>query len=403
MSSTFPRWEDDATPRFVRDLAELARQSWNVTVLAPHHPGAALRDASPAEDERGALDVRRFRYFRPSSRQRLCYGGGILPNVRSSKLALAQVPCLLAAELAAMRRLLATSRFDLVHAHFLVPQGVVAAIATRGPLVVSIHGSDLFALRGRVFDAAIRRVLARATLVTVNGEVAAREVRRRFPRITDKLRTLPMGVDTRLFRRPSEEERRAPASAPLIAFVGRLSAQKGAHVLLEAFARLDARRRARLVIAGDGPELDRLRALAAEMGPPSAHVDFVGPLSAARVAALLREATLLVVPSLEGPLGLEAQGLVAIEAMVSGCPLVVSRSGGLGALAGDPAHEVGPRGIAVPPSDPAALAGAIARCLDDEDGTRARANAAHAFAIARYEWARIGQALLAIYDEARGC
>lgn len=354
--------------------------------------------------------MHRFRYFLPSSRQRLCYGGGILPNMRSSKMALAQVPCLFGAELASMMRLRATRRFDLVHAHFLVPQGIVAALTASAPLVVSIHGSDLFALRGRVFDAAIGQVLARAALVTVNGESAAREVRRRFPRMAGKLRSLPMGVDTRLFRRPRVDERRAPASAPLIAFVGRLSEQKGAHVLLDAFARLD-RPRARLVVAGDGPELERLRALAA------LRVELLGPLSPARVAALLREATLLVVPSLEGPLGAEAQGLVAVEAMVSGCPIVVTRSGGLGALAGedgpgalagedglgDPSREVGPRGIAVAPSDPAALAAAIARCLDDEESTRARADAAHAFATARYDWARIGQELLAIYDEARRC
>jgi len=206
-SSTFPRWREDATPRFVRDLAELATQSWNVTVLAPHHPGAALRDTSADERGRGRLDVRRFRYFVPASHQRLCYGGGILPNIRASKLALAQVPCLVGAELAAMRRLLRTECFDLVHAHFLVPQGAVAALATRRPLVVSVHGSDLFALRGRLIDSALRGVISRAKLVTVNGEVAAREARRRFPLVEPKLRVLPMGVDTTLFRPPSASER----------------------------------------------------------------------------------------------------------------------------------------------------------------------------------------------------
>src|SRR5262249_45262148 len=159
-----------------------------------------------------------------------------------------------------------------------------------------------------------------------------------------------------------------------------------------------------LIVAGDGPERDRLRVRA------GGRVELVGPLSASRVASLLREATLLVVPSLDGSSGTEAQGLAAIEAMASGCPIVVSRSGGLRELALDLADDgappvggytVGTRGLAVTPADPAALAGAIAHALDDEEGARARADAARDLALARYGWPRIEEALLAIYDEAR--
>src|SRR4051794_12324750 len=93
-TSTFPRWEGDSTARFVRDLAELATPEWRVTILAPHHPGAQRAE------NLGALDVRRFPYFFPLSLQRLCYGGGILPNVRASMLATAQVGPFFLAELA---------------------------------------------------------------------------------------------------------------------------------------------------------------------------------------------------------------------------------------------------------------------------------------------------------------
>jgi glycosyltransferase involved in cell wall biosynthesis len=385
VTTTFPRWPNDATPRFVRDLAELATPAWNVTVLAPHHAGALLHEPSPR------LDVRRFRYWFPTSRQRLCYGGGILPNARTSRLARLQVPTLALSEALAMRRVLRRKEVDLVHAHWLVPQGAIAALTTQHRLVVSIHGSDLFALRGSVVDALVRRVIARASLVTVNGTVAANEVTRRFPEVAHKLRLLPMGFDPERFRPPTEDEAREPASRPLIAFVGRLSEQKGVHILLDAFARLE--RDARLVVVGDGPpgELERLRACA------RGNVEFLGPLGPTDVARLLRRATLLAVPSLEGPIGVEAQGLVAVEAMASKCPVVTTTSGGLAPLASEG------RGLVVPPSDPAALADAIARALDDEPATRARAEIAYDFVRARYDRARVGAALLAIYDEALRC
>ena len=177
-TSTFPRWEGDSTARFVRDLAELATPAWDVTVLAPHHPGARVTERV------GALDVQRFAYCLPRSQQRLCYGGGILPNARSSVLAAAQLPALLLAELAATRSALRRTPYALVHAHFLVPQGWVAAQLLRAssmPLVVSVHGSDLLALNGRLARAAQRASLSRADVVTVNSEATGRTLSARFP------------------------------------------------------------------------------------------------------------------------------------------------------------------------------------------------------------------------------
>lgn len=387
-TSTFPRWEGDSTARFVRDLAELAAPEWGVTVLAPHHPGARTAETF------GGLDVRRFPYFFPRSLERLCYDGGILPNARASMLAAAQVPTLLLAELASTRAHLRADTFDLVHAHFLVPQGWVAARLLRSsalPLVVSVHGSDLFALGGRVARAVQRAVVARADIVTVNSDATARELEARVPGAISKIVTLPMGHDPAIFMAGP----RARETPPNVLYVGRLSQQKGADVLLEAFPRVLAQvPAATLAIVGDGPAQASLRARAVALGVDH-RVELLGARPRDAIAELYRSCAVVVVPSRAGAGGAEGQGLVAIEAMACECPVVATRSGGLTALLGDDE-----RGLLVAPEDPRALAEAIVATLADADGARRRARAASEHVRARFTWQAIKPKLLEVYAEA---
>lgn len=388
-TSTFPRWEGDSTARFVRDLAELAAPEWSVTVLAPHHPGAA------GAETLGGLEVRRFPYFFPRSLQRLCYEGGILPNARSSVLAAAQLPALLLAELAATRARLRAGAFELVHAHFLVPQGWVAARLLRSsalPLVVSVHGSDLFALGGPIARAAQRAVVARADIVTVNSDATAHELEARVPGARSKIVTLPMGHDPTIFRAGAH----APRTPRRILYVGRLSRQKGADVLLEAFPRVLARvPAATLAIVGDGPAQASLRARAAALGVEH-RVELLGARPRGVIAELYRSCAVTVVPSRAGSGGEEGQGLVAIEAMACGCPVVATRSGGLPSLLGDDE-----RGLLVAPQDPRALAEAIVATLTGPDAARRRAQVAREHVGARFTWAAIKPKLLDVYAEAQ--
>lgn len=369
MTSTFPRWEGDATPRFVRDLALAATRGpspWAVTVLAPHHPGARVREAM------GPLDVRRFRYVVPARLERLAYDGGILPNLRTSWLARAEVAPFLVAMGGAMRRLMAELAPALVHAHFVVPQGVVAAVCHGStPLVVSAHGSDVLALPGSASAAVRRGALRRARVVTANGPTMERALAR--DGIAAKV--LPMGVDVAQFR-PGEGAR----SGPLV-FVGRLSRQKGVHVLLDAIAQV----RRPLLVIGDGPERAALEAKA--RGLP---VTFAGGLSEDAVAASYRTAAAVVVPSIEG----EAQGLVALEAMASGAPLVATRTGGLvDAVGAD-------RGWLAEPGDAASLARAIDDALTQTAEAARRAAVARAWVVAHRSWDTVTDTLHALYTEA---
>jgi glycosyltransferase involved in cell wall biosynthesis len=130
-------------------------------------------------------------------------------------------------------------------------------------------------------------------------------------------------------------------------FVGRLTRQKGVHVLLEALARL--RREGLtldLLIVGDGPERAALKAQAIAAGLPVVFTGFVPP---EQVAAHLRDRRVFILPSER-----EGLGLAVAEALTQGVPVVATRSGGIPDLVTDPEA-----GILVPPNDPSALATAI--------------------------------------------
>jgi glycosyltransferase involved in cell wall biosynthesis len=177
------------------------------------------------------------------------------------------------------------------------------------------------------------------------------------------------------------------ARRPVVLYVGRLSAEKGPRVLVEAWRRWGAAAPA-LEIAGDGPERAALEARAAGL----ANVRFLGTLAPAEVAARLGRARLLVVPST----CFEGFPLVVREAFAAGVPVAASRLGALPAIV-----EEGRSGLLFAPNDPVDLARAVARAWADEPGLAALGAGARAAFEARYTADASHEALVAVYAAAR--
>ena len=182
--------------------------------------------------------------------------------------------------------------------------------------------------------------------------------------------------------RASEPERR-----PLLAFTGRLTAQKDLGVALEALAELPD---ATLVLAGDGGERGRLEAAAARLGV-SDRAHFLGPLPRAQALGLLATADVAVLSSAweNFPHGV-------IEALTMGTPVIATRVGGVPEIVRD-----GENGLLVEPGDPIALAAAIRRFLDDTE-LRDRLEAAAASSVERFSADRVYGELESILLEAAG-
>jgi glycosyltransferase involved in cell wall biosynthesis len=378
LTSTFPRWAGDREPPFVYELSRRLAGQFEVHVLAPHAP-----DARPEETLDG-VQVHRFRYA-PERLQQLAYDGGILARLRERRWRLLLVPCFIAAQAWALRRLLARYRFDVLHAHWIIPQGLAAVLAgapRRVPMLCTSHGGDLFGLRGPLARRLKRRVLARSAMVTVVSEAMREAVLDLNPaQVVD---VVPMGTDLTGCFKPPDQPARQPGR---LLFAGRLVEKKGVRYLLAAVARLRAQGRVvTLTIAGDGPLRGALQAHAVQLGV-DADVEFLGAVDHARLAGLFQQAAVAVVPSVIAADGdQEGFGLVIVEAMGCACPVVASRLPAIDDIAID-----GETALLVPPADADALASAIARVLDDPDRAARRAAAARARVLERFEWEAVSR------------
>jgi glycosyltransferase involved in cell wall biosynthesis len=390
VTSTLPRWTGDSEPRFVLDLCEALSARYRIIVLAPHCRGAAVAERF------GDVEVRRFRYF-PEWGETLAYEGGMLPKLRQRLFLWGLVPFFLVALVAAVARVLRREPVALVHAHWLIPQGLCVRIAQlltghRAPLVCTAHGADVFGLRGRM-AAALQRWVARACVQVGAVSSALRDELIRRGVAADKITLTPMGVAVPEL--PADPPRR---DQPVIAFAGRLVEKKGVDVLLGAFRQLVAQvPDARLVVAGGGPELARYRQLAMSMGLTQ-RIEFLGPVPQAEIRTLFGRAAVAVLPSITARGG-DAEGLplVMLEAMAAGCPLVTSD---IPAVRG--VIRAGENGSVFPERDETALAATLLDLLRNRDRAARLAATAYRDVKARFGWASVASNHAAIYAHATG-
>jgi glycosyltransferase involved in cell wall biosynthesis len=369
VTSNYPRWAGDSTTPFVLHLAQdLQALGWQVDVLAPHAPGAARTETL------GGVRVERFRYLWPARAQTVCYQGGALINLRKNPLNKLKLPALVAAETLAVARRLRRGHYDLLHSHWILPQGFTGRIArTVSPLphVLTVHGGDIFGLRGKLMGWFKRSALLAADAVTVNSSVTRQAVVDTAGPLP-RLETIPMGVsitpaDPRqqdLARELRAAHRRG--AGPLLLFIGRMVEEKGVADLVQAVRLLrETHPDVHALLVGEGQERPAMERLAAQAGV-AAHITFTGWVEPTDIPAYLRAADVFVGPSRTAPDGwVEAQGLTFLEAMAAGLPVVATRTGGIVDYVID-----GETGMLVPERAPEQIADAVARLLSDPELTR---------------------------------
>jgi len=326
LTTTFPRWIDDTTPSFVFKLSNLLAKKYKIIVLAPHHFKAEKRERL------GDLTVHRFRYFFPEKYQKIAYGTGILKNVKSSFLARIQIPGFLASQINSANKIIKKEKINLLHAHWLIPQGLIGIMLKKTyklPLIVTIHGSDLFPLKSRFFKALQKNVVENADLITVNSETASQELISRFPKVRNKAVIIPMGIDLHVFK-PKNVKNKFPEyrNNKIILFVGRLNEQKGIEYLLMALQKVISKiSNAKLLIIGEGEYRKYLQKIVDDL--KLNNVEFLGPKEHKEISDYYNLADVVVLPSVASKLGTESFGLVLAEAMACGTCVIGSSSGGI--------------------------------------------------------------------------
>lgn len=353
LTSTFPRWKGDTEPPFVFELCRRLAASYEIWVLAPHAQGAAVRE------QLDGLNVVRYRYF-PERLENIAYEGGITAKLRKTPANYLILPFFILSQWLAVRRLLRQRRFGAIHAHWLIPQGLVAlssaTAGTRPPILCTSHGGDLYGLKGRVLAHVKRRVLQSVSRCTVVSE-KMREVARDLAGPDVQIDVVPMGADL--------QERFIPSSEPRIEksilFVGRLVEKKGLPYLLHALPPLlQDHPQITLRIAGDGPDRPAMEARVRELGL-EAHVTFLGRTPNEELPALYRRSQIVVFPSIVASDGdQEGMPVVPVEALGCECALVTTIVPGTGAFLRD-----GRNALLVPQRDASAISGKLRLLLDD--------------------------------------
>jgi glycosyltransferase involved in cell wall biosynthesis len=399
LTSSYPKARGDGTAPFIeRIVLQVARRGHAVDVVLPRHPDLVT------EGRAGDLPVRFHPHAcGPAGWSVWGYASSMRADRRLRPAAWVVAPLALFSALATLRRLTARTAYDLVHVHWLLPNGPVAARAAAAaglPLVVSLHGSDVFvAERNRLLRALGRWVLRRSRWVIACSGDLARRVRALAPD-GPECEVVPYGVDAAELRGgdPQRWRERAGVAAGdfVVAGLGRLVAKKGFSRLIEAAGILvRAGMPLRVVLGGAGDLTEELvrRARRQDCG---ARISFVGAVPHDQVGAFLSAADVVVVPSVRDERG-NVDGLpnVLLEALAVGRPVVSSRVGGIPDVIED-----GQNGLLVPPGDAAALAEALARLHGDE-GLRRRIALAAEQTAGGLSWERYGERLMAGYERVR--
>ena len=319
LTSTFPRWRSDTVPRFVYDLSTRYVQcGYKVDVIAPHSYQAMRRE------EMGDISVYRYKYFF-NRYQNLAYGGGIIANLKKQPLNYLLIPFFLLFQFLAILQRLKQSKYDLIHAHWLIPQTFICLlilkyiIRDRIPVLCTCHGSDLYVLNGPFFTALKRWVVMNCAHVCVVSKTMRDDLLKLGIK-SGAVSISPMGVDLQNLFVPINSVTRYEGR---IIFVGRFVLQKGVDLLIEALGIVrKSFPRVEMILVGDGPVRTPLEEKVSN-SELNNNVRFMGAVSHEKLPELYSSAIIAVVPSV----GNEGLGLVMIEAMGCGCAVIASALG----------------------------------------------------------------------------
>lgn len=400
VATSYPRFEGDTVGTFMEPIAKgVAARGHEVHLVLPWHPRLAR---GPVED---GVHFHPFHYAPTTGLHVFGYAGALREDVRLRGRALAVAPVAVAAGWLTASRVARRVQATLMHGHWVVPGGAIASwAAPRLPLVVSLHGSDVYLAEKQALSKRVARgVLRKAgAIIACSDDLRVRAIA--LGADPARCETVPYGVDTARFAPDPAARLSVRQSVGLgpehqvVFALGRFVRKKGFEYLIDAVGQLAPRwPRLRLVLAGWGDLEAELRSRINRAGLGDRAV-LPGLVPHDEVAGWLAAADLVAVPSVRDDAG-NVDGLpnVVLEALASGTPVVATRAGGIAAVI---AHDH--TGLLVDERDVAGLSASLARLLSDPDlGARVGA-AARARAVREGGWDLVAARIEAAYERAAG-
>ena len=398
LTSTYPRFSNDGSGRFIKSMAEaIARHGHEVYIVVPYHPHSHYDSRS--------VRVIPFRYIWPNRLAIMGYGQALYNDQKLQKKSYFLAPFFFISSLFTLLLVHYRYDFDVLHAHWVIPNGPIAMIFSRLtgiPFIVSLHGSDIFiALKNRILGFISRICFNHAAAITACSQ-QLHDGALSLGALKSKLSIIPWGADPAIFdplRFPPQNALREqlgwPKEAYIILTVGRLVKKKGVEYLIKSTTLLkDKIPNIFVVIAGDGPERKALEQLTESLNA-SSHIRFIGRVDWDSVPILLHASDVFVAPSIEDEVG-NIDGLppTILEAMAAGKLVIASKIGGIPLVI---SH--GQTGLLVPQRDEYALAQTLAYALINDNLRRRIGSHARKSVINYLNWDRVAMDFINIYQK----
>jgi glycosyltransferase involved in cell wall biosynthesis len=356
--TAYPRHEGDViTPWMGETIARLKASGVGVEVLAPAYKGSQTGYVS-------GVKVHRFRYA-PAPLETLTHDVPAMDRIAASPAMAALLPGYIASGSAAAAKIAREGNFDVVHAFWPIPHGIFGLAARSGSnaaLVSTFFSSELnwSGAARKIFGPMLRRIVAGSDAVTVISTFTGERLRQFVPGVETVIIPFGAAAQDRAQRGSGVRRTRSPQDKFNLLFVGRLVRRKGVDVLLNAATHLAGDSRLRINIVGEGPERASLMNEAERLGVTD-FVKFEGGVSSERIAGFFESCDALVLPAIVTESGeTEGLGVVLLEAMGYGKPVIASDAGGITDIVID-----GKTGVLSRAGDARALAEAIREAMDD--------------------------------------
>lgn len=323
LTSSFPRWEGDTVGPFVYELCRRLAKDFEVSVLTPSYTGVK------ADEIMGPIKVHRFRYF-IRKLEKLAGGAGILPTLKKNKWYYLLIPFFMTAYFFALRKQIKKQKTDIVHAHWIIPQGLIASLTKKlykVPFLVTAHGGDVFVLQGRFATAIKRFILKNADKITVVSTAIKNEILTKIAPDLE-IEIISMGVDSEHFnpdKKDSSIKNKYAIEGPFLLFVGRLAEKKGVRFLIEAMpAVIKEFPKSKLLIVGTGLLESKLKTLMQRLNLQQ-NIIFTGQIANFDLPKYYATADVFVAPSVISKGG-DREGLpvTLMEAMSCGAITVAT-------------------------------------------------------------------------------
>jgi N-acetyl-alpha-D-glucosaminyl L-malate synthase BshA len=362
LTSSFPQNDNSYEGGFIFELGKkLLCKGFSPQVLAPHFPGGKKHEIL------SGIPVSRIPYFYPYRYEKLAYGSGILFNLKKYPYALFLVIPFIVAEFVGTIRIITKNNISLIHTHWLIPQGFIGALMQcffHIPHVATVHGSDLTILKKhRLLHPLCHFIVRNKDIITVNSTYMKKLLLSLVPDLEQKVRVIPMGIEAEKFKTGKFFDlKKQYKTDHLILSVGRLVDLKGIIHLIDAMPDVLLKYPdTTLLIIGDGPEKDFLNLRIQALGIVK-NVKMLGRINPINLFPYYQSSDIFVLPSININGKTEALGVVLLEAMASGCPVIGSNVGGIPDIIDD-----GENGFLVPEQRPDVLAEKIVQLLSDDE------------------------------------